>query len=484
MKILFATSEAHPLIKTGGLADVSGSLPAALGRLKQEVRLVLPAYPAAVANAGALTRVASLALAGVTASVDVLAGTVPGTSLPLYLIDSPALFDREGGPYSQPDGTDWEDNALRFGVFCRAVTELAMNRAGLDWRPDLVHCNDWQTALVPAFLTREVERPASLFTIHNLAYQGLFSRTDFDALKLPPAWWALDQMEFYGKFSFIKGGLIHADWLNTVSPGYAEEICTPEYGCGLDGLLAGRSDSLSGILNGVDYDVWSPEKDSFIPRPYSAATIELKQENKSALQDAFGLPVDADAVVLGHVGRLVEQKGVDLILKTIPELVHKPVQLVLLGTGQRELENVAEKAGLAYPKKVGTRIGYDESLSHLLEAGSDVFLMPSRFEPCGLNQLYSLRYGTPPVVRHTGGLADSVVDARGGQGTGFVFDAISAKALSNAIERALALHRKPIDWSALVQNGMRQDFSWNHSATQYLELYQNAIDRARRRVIA
>ncbi len=224
----------------------------------------------------------------------------------------------------------------------------------------------------------------------------------------------------------------------------------------------------------------NPEKDAFIPRPYSAATIELKQENKAALQSAFGLPVNPEAVVLGHVGRLVEQKGVDLILSTIPELVHKPVQMVLLGTGQRELEAVAEKASRAYPKKVGARIGYDEALSHLLEAGSDVFLMPSRFEPCGLNQLYSLRYGTPPVVRRTGGLADSVVDARAGAGTGFVFDAITPKALLSAIERALALHRKPAAWSALVQNGMRQDFSWDHSAAQYLSLYGQAIEHAKR----
>jgi len=362
-------------------------------------------------------------------------------------------------------------------VFCRAVTELALGRAGLDWRPDLVHCNDWQSALVPALLADATDRPASLFTIHNLAYQGLFSRADFDALQLPRAWWAMDRMEFYGNFSFIKGGLIYADWLNTVSPSYAREICTPEYGCGLDTLLASRSGTLSGILNGVDYDVWSPERDAFLPKHYSAKTIKGKQISKAALQKAFKLPVNPDAVVLGHVGRLVEQKGVDLILRAIPQLLHKPIQLVLLGTGQPELETVADTASRAYPNQIGARIGYDEALSHLLEAGSDIFLMPSRFEPCGLNQLYSLRYGTPPIVRRTGGLGDSVVDAADDGGTGFVFTDVTAPALLETIERALALHQDPAAWAKLVRNGMRQDFSWRRSAKEYLALYRQAVAR-------
>lgn len=480
MNILFASSEAHPLIKTGGLADVSGSLPHEIKKLKQEIRLVLPAYPAAVRAAGDLAPVATLKVPGFPEPVRVLEGRLPGAALVLYLIDAPALYDRPGGPYSQPDGKDWPDNAMRFGVFCRAIAALALNRAGLDWHPDLVHCNDWQSALVPPLLAAEKDRPATLFTIHNLAYQGLFGRADFDALHLPPAWWAMDQMEFYGHFSFIKGGLIYADWLNTVSPSYAHEICTPEYGCGLDTLLASRSDSLSGILNGVDYGVWSPQRDAFIPRHYSAKTVKAKQTNKAALQKAFKLPVDPEVVVLGHVGRLVEQKGVDLILSAIPELLNKPIQLVLLGTGQPELEKVANMASRAYPSQIGARIGYDEPLSHLLEAGSDIFLMPSRFEPCGLNQLYSLRYGTPPIVRRTGGLGDSVVDAADDGGTGFVFEDVTAKALLETIERALALHQDPAAWAKLVQNGMRQDFSWRRSATEYLALYRQAVERRKK----
>jgi len=477
MNILFASSEAHPLIKTGGLADVSGSLPHEIKKLKQEIRLVLPAYPAAVRAAGDLAPAATLRTPGFSQPVRILEGRLPGADLRLYLVDAPALYDRPGGPYSQPDGKDWPDNAMRFGVFCRAVTELALGRAGLDWRPDLVHCNDWQSALVPALLADATDRPASLFTIHNLAYQGLFSRADFDALQLPRAWWAMDRMEFYGNFSFIKGGLIYADWLNTVSPSYAREICTPEYGCGLDTLLASRSGTLSGILNGVDYDVWSPERDAFLPKHYSAKTIKGKQISKAALQKAFKLPVNPDAVVLGHVGRLVEQKGVDLILRAIPQLLHKPIQLVLLGTGQPELETVADTASRAYPNQIGARIGYDEALSHLLEAGSDIFLMPSRFEPCGLNQLYSLRYGTPPIVRRTGGLGDSVVDAADDGGTGFVFTDVTAPALLETIERALALHQDPAAWAKLVRNGMRQDFSWRRSAKEYLALYRQAVAR-------
>ena len=480
MDILFASSEAHPLIKTGGLADVSGSLPRALKNSKQEVRLILPAYPQAVANAGALKCVAELMLPPASAPVRILQGRLPSTRVRVYLVDAPKYFDRPGGPYSAPDGEDWPDNAARFALFARAVCAIAMDRAGLDWRPDLAHCNDWQTGLVPPLLAEEAQRPATLFTIHNLAYQGLFDAEQIAPLELPENWWSMHQLEFHGRFSFMKGGLVFADWLSTVSPTYAEEIRTEEFGCGLEGLLEHRKDHLSGILNGVDYRDWSPGRDRLIPHTYTARTLRLKQENKLALQRAFKLPERPEVALLGHVGRLVEQKGLDLILELIPELLQRPMQLVVLGTGQPELEQALRAANRRHPSKIGVRIAYDEALAHLLEAGSDAFLMPSRFEPCGLNQLYSLRYGTPPIVRRTGGLADSVIDASGPNlyeqtATGFVFDDAEPSHLLRAIDRALNLYAQRRVWNDLVQTGMHEDFSWDRSAQAYLALYRQVL---------
>lgn len=480
MDILFASSEAHPLIKTGGLADVSGSLPRAIRNSKQEIRLILPAYPAAVKGAGHLKEVAALELPGSDAPVRVLQGWLPHTRVRLYLVDCPEYFDRPGGPYSGPDGHDWSDNADRFALFAHAVHTIAMNRAGLDWQPQLVHCNDWQTGLVPALLSLETQRPATLFTIHNLAYQGLFDWHTFQRLGLPTDWWSMEKLEFHGKLSFIKGGLVFSDWINTVSPRYAEEIRTPQFGCGLEGLLEHRKDRLSGILNGVDYRTWSPGRDPLIARRYTARTLRLKLDNKRALQAAFGLPDDPFVPVFGHVGRLVDQKGIDLILDLHPQLLKRHLQIVLLGTGDPDLENALRRAGKKHPQRIGVRIEYDEKLSHLLEAGADAFLMPSRFEPCGLNQLYSLRYGTPPIVHNTGGLADSVVDAseanmEKGIATGFVFNKPDPASLLGAIDRALALYAEPDRWKQLMQTGMRQDFSWTRSAAAYLALYTRLV---------
>lgn len=477
MNILFATSEAHPLIKTGGLADVSGSLPRAIKNAKQEIRLILPAYPAAIENAGAVKPVASLDLPGTGTRVTLLQGRLPGTRVRLYLVDAPALFNRPGGPYSQKDGTDWPDNAQRFNVFCRAVTEIALNRAGLAWQPDIVHCNDWQTGLIPALLALETNHPATIFTIHNLAYQGLFSQAQFEAMDLPPDWWSMHKLEFHNHFSFIKGGLVYADRLTTVSPSYAAEICTPEYGCGLEGLLAYRRKQLSGILNGVDYTVWNPGTDTQIKQTYTCRTLGRKLENKRALQKAFKLPAVPAKTLLGHVGRLVAQKGIDLLIQTIPALMQRSVQLVILGTGQKEFETALEQLAPQFPDQLQVHIGYDERLSHLLEAGSDMFLMPSRFEPCGLNQLYSLRYGTPPVVRHTGGLADSVTHTSESTlqektATGFVFTEATADALLKSIDRALYYYAQPRLWNQIVKTGMQQDFSWQRSAEAYLALYR------------
>lgn len=480
MDILFASSEAHPLVKTGGLADVSGSLPRAIRNLKQEIRLILPAYPVARTNAGVVKLVSEISLPGSRRPVRILQGRVPRTRVQLYLIDAPEYFDRDGGPYSTPAGEDWPDNAARFALFARAVCAVAMNQAGLDWKPDLVHCNDWQTGLVPALLTLEEERPATVFTIHNLAYQGLFSWNQFIALQLPRHWWSADYLEFHDNFSFIKGGLVFADWVTTVSPTYAKEIRTAEFGCGLDGLLEHRKDRLTGILNGVDYQVWSPGRDSLLPQTYTARTLESKRKNKTALQQAFELPIKPQIALFGHVGRLVEQKGVDLILDLLPALIKRPLQLVFLGTGETDLEQALLKARQQHPDRIGVKIDYDEKLAHLLEAGADIFLMPSRFEPCGLNQLYSLRYATPPVVRNTGGLADSVVDADGPNlyrqtATGFVFEHPSPLQLLHAIDRALNLFKRKDVWKDLQQTAMREDFSWSRSASAYVDLYERVL---------
>jgi starch synthase len=480
MDILFASSEAHPLVKTGGLADVSGSLPRAIKNLKREIRLILPAYPVARTRAGVLKLVSEVSLPGSQRPVRILHGRVPHTRVQLYLIDAPEYFDRDGGPYSTPLGNDWPDNAARFALFARAVCAVAMNQAGLDWKPDLVHCNDWQTGLVPALLSLQVKRPATVFTIHNLAYQGLFSWEQFKTLQLPRHWWSPDSLEFHDKISFIKGGLVFSDWITTVSPTYAKEIRTAEFGCGLDGLLEHRKDRLTGILNGVDYQVWSPGRDPLLPQTYTLRTLESKQRNKTALQHSFGLPIKTGIALFGHVGRLVEQKGVDLILDLLPALLKRPLQLVFLGTGEARLEQALREAQQQHHDRIGVKIDYDEKLAHLIEAGSDVFLMPSRFEPCGLNQLYSLRYATPPIVRKTGGLADSVVDANGPNlyrqtATGFVFAHAKPRQLLHAIDRALNLFKRKDVWKDLQQTAMRQDFSWSRSASAYVALYEQVL---------
>jgi starch synthase len=477
MNSLYCTSEAYPLIKTGGLGDVSGSLPAALRERGNDVRLVLPAYPDAVQRAGALTTVARLQVTGTPEPVEILKGRFPDSELVLYLIDSPAHFRRPGNPYVQPDGNDWPDNAARFATFTRAIVALALGEADQGWRPDLVHCNDWQTGLVPALLSQHDSRPATLFTIHNLSYQGLFPRETFTALELPADLWSIDGVEFHGKFSFLKGGIACSDWVTTVSPTYAQEIRTTEFGYGLEGLLQYRSANLTGILNGMDTDVWNPATDPLIAHHYDVHRLQRKALNKVALQEELGLPANAGAVLLGHVGRLVEQKGVDLILEALDSLLAQPVQAVILGDGDERLEAALRAATERYPQQVAAHIGYDERLAHRIEAGADCFIMPSRFEPCGLNQMYSLRYGTVPIVHSVGGLADTVVDltpqsAHDYTATGFTFAADTPAALLEACERAIAYHQNArVDWWKLVITGMKQDFSWERSAEQYTALY-------------
>lgn len=483
-KILFATSEAHPLVKTGGLGDVSGSLPAALKNLRQDVRIIMPAYRDALRralDAGELC-LASLRLEGVPATVRLFEGKLPGTKVRLYLVDAPDLFDRPGNPYVDPDGHDWPDNAERFAVFAQAVTAVALNQAGLDWTPGVVHCNDWQTGLVPALLSRYPRRPATVFTIHNLAYHGFFPPEARISTGIPAELWHMHGLEFHGGLSYIKGGLVYADMINTVSPTYAQEIRTPAFGYGLEGLLNHRADRLIGILNGADYKEWNPAEDPHLPSHYDIHQLVTgKQACKAALQAHFNLPQDPGTPLLGLVGRLVEQKGIDLVLGALPNLLAQGVQLVLIGSGDKGYEQTLRDIARQQPTQVGVFIGYSEPLAHLLEAGADIFLMPSRFEPCGLNQLYSLRYGTLPVVRRTGGLADTVVDASEAaiadhSATGFVFDHPTVDSLTWATGRAIALYRQqPKVWHQLMVTAMRQDYSWRQSARHYLELYDTAL---------
>ncbi|HHH36746.1 MAG TPA: glycogen synthase GlgA [Gammaproteobacteria bacterium] len=477
--ILFATSEAHPLIKTGGLADVSGSLPVALRAMRRDVRIVLPGYRSALAQAGRLEEKARFTVHGFDNTVTIREGRLPGSRVVVWLVDSPPHFDRPGGPYVDERGRDWPDNAQRFTVFARAVEKIALNEAGLDWQPDVVHCNDWQTGLVPALLAPRRPRPATVFTIHNLAYQGLFSWDEFQTLHLPQTLWSMHAMEFYGRFSFIKGGIVFADMINTVSPRYAQEITTPEFGCGLEDLLRSRADRLVGILNGADYSQWNPARDPYLKRTYNAYTVERKADNKVDLQARFQLPLESATPLLGLIGRLVEQKGFDLLLAALPQLLQRKVQIVVLGSGDKSLEARLKQATRDHARQLAAYIGYDEPLAHQIEGGADMFLMPSRYEPCGLNQIYSLRYGTLPIVHRTGGLANTVVDANekniaNRTATGIVFDEPTPEALLAAVDRALALYRQPRLWKKVIFNGMQQDFSWRRSARQYLSLYQKA----------
>ncbi|MCF7980047.1 MAG: glycogen synthase GlgA [Chromatiaceae bacterium] len=489
--VLFASSEAHPLIKTGGLADVAASLPMALRELGHDARLIIPAYPQAKRLVRELRVLSDVGLKGTQGPVSLLGGLLPDRDLPVYLVEAPAYFCREGNPYTDVSGRDWGDNPERFLLFARVLARVALGLPTIDWRPDVLHCNDWQTGLAPVFLSRYEERPATVFTVHNLAYQGVFDRATFDRLGLPPALWSIGGVEFHQRMSFLKGGIAFSDRTNTVSPTYAEEVRTAEYGCGLDGLLRQLGSRFRGILNGIDYRTWDPLHDASLAQNYDLDSLELKAANKHELQRHFDLPHDEHSLVLGHIGRLVEQKGVDMILDLVPRLLERGnIQLVVQGEGDRILEQRLLDHAAQHPSHLSVRIGYDEARAHLIEAGSDLFLMPSRFEPCGLNQMYSLRYGTVPIVRRTGGLADTVVDTTpdslaSNEATGFLFDDADADALWGAIERALRLHREePATWRRLVQNGMTRDLSWQASANYYQAFYEEALESRAQQAVA
>lgn len=483
MKILFVASEAYPLVKTGGLGDVLYSLPHALHARGADIRLVLPGYRALLRQLDQVRILGWLDVRGAEGIVSarILETRHPDYAFPLWVVDCPSLFDREGNPYVNASGQDWPDNAERFAVFARMAALLAQDFLDLGWQPEVVHANDWQTGLVAAFLAEQPLRPKTVFTIHNLAYGGYFSHSDFLRLQLPSHWWSSEGAEFHGGFSMLKAGIVYADAVTTVSPTYAAEICTPAFGYGLDGLLLSMQYKLHGILNGIDTTIWNPSTDAHLSARYSMGRIQPgKRRNKQALLERF-LPHADDAAMqaplLGMVTRLVEQKGIDWVLAAIPVLLAETdVRIVLLGSGQAVYEQKLLRLAKQHPDRLFVEIGYDEPLAHLIEAGADLFLMPSRFEPCGLNQMYSLRYGTPPVVFRTGGLADTVVDANAAtlddaSATGFVFDTPDVSAFLAAIGRALDLYRQPKQWRRLQQTGMRQSFDWSESAGHYLALY-------------
>ena len=471
MKILFVTPEIAPWVKTGGLGDVSGALPGALRAVGLDVRVLVPRYPALAAAFPGAREIARLSgmggLGGYFPEATLLEASPPDGP-PLWLLDCPSWFDRPGNPYLGPDGRDWSDNDLRFGLLSRVAAWLGSEANTLPWQADVVHCNDWQTALAPVYLHYlPGGRAKSVLTVHNLSFQGFFDRESLRGLGLPDAAWNWQGVEHYGRLCFLKAGLQFSDWITTVSPTYAREIQTDEEGMGLAGLLRYRGGRLSGVINGIDTVVWNPAGDSHLAKPYDARHLTAKKRNKGALQEELGLARRDDIPLLACVTRLTEQKGVDLILAAAQTIADLPAQFAVLGSGAASLEAAFRQLAERHAGHFAARIGFDEGLAHRIEAGADVFLMPSRFEPCGLNQMYSLRYGTPPVVRATGGLADTVADGV----NGFVFAEPTADALMDAIRRAVDAWRDKPRWQAMQQDGMGRDFSWDGPARQYADIY-------------
>ncbi|MEJ0097181.1 MAG: glycogen synthase GlgA [Bauldia sp.] len=473
MRVLAVASEVFPLIKTGGLADVVGALPRATHAHGVEMRVMVPGYPvvmAALANGEIVHRFAGLQGGDAT----LIAGTARG--LDLLVLDAPHLFDRPGSPYLGPDGADWPDNWRRFAALAFAAAEVGRGRVAA-FAPDIVHCHDWQAALAAVYLRFGGEpRAKSIVTIHNLAFQGNFGPTVFAGLGLPPAAFAIDGVEYYGGVGYLKGGLQLADAITTVSPTYAREICTPEGGMGLDGLLRARRDALSGILNGADTDVWDPETDANLTAAYSAQRLKLRALNKRAVEDRFALKA-GDGPLFCVVSRLTWQKGIDILAACVDLLVGLGARFAILGSGDAALEGLIRAAAARHRGQVAMISGYDEPLSHLLQGGADAIVVPSRFEPCGLTQFYGLRYGCVPIVARVGGLADSIIDANdaalsAGVATGLQFLPVEVAALEAALVRALELYRDPRAWQVLQKRGMKSDVSWGKSSRQYADLYR------------
>lgn len=482
MRVLFASSEVAPFAKTGGLADVAGALPKALKGLGHDIRVVLPKYRLVDAAQHGLRRILPKLPVPIAGTVETGAVWEESTgSVPTYFIEQDDYYDREG--LYQNGGKDYPDNAERFAFFSRAVLELAK---ALDFSPTVYHCNDWQTALVPTYLRSTLRDDPDfagsgvLFTVHNLGYHGLFKPAALAIANLGSDLFTPFGVEFYGKVNFLKAGLVFSDLVNTVSRKYSQEIQTEEFGHGLDGVLRARAADLHGILNGIDYEEWHPGRDGFIAARFSADDLGGKAACKADLQRIFGLPERPDVPLLAIISRLAEQKGIDLIAASLDAILDLDTQFVLLGTGEPALHQAFEAAKARHPSRVGLKLGFDVALSHKIEAGADIFLMPSRYEPCGLNQMYSLAYGTIPVVRATGGLDDTIqpFDPEAGTGNGFKFAEATADALLLAVNEAVALYHRGERWRRLIQNAMACDFSWKRSATEYDGLYRAIAARS------
>ena len=481
MRVLHAAAEVFPLVKTGGLADVLGALPKALIDAGADVRLVVPGWPAVIRGLDRLSLVCDLGALFGAGKVALRLGHLPGCQVPVYVVDAPYLFDRNGNPYLGPDGREWGDNLQRFGLLGWVAAHLGAGELDNQWRPDILHAHDWHAAMAFAYVrTHPGATAKTVFTVHNLAYQGLFEEADFHLLGLPSRLMVPTGLEFHGQLSFMKAGLAYADRVTTVSPSYAREIATTEFGCGLEGLIRARGADVSGILNGVDSAIWDPAADKAITAPYSAQALGGKVHCKAALQKVLGLRMNERVPLFGLVSRLTEQKGLDLVLAIIPVMLENGAQLAVQGSGDPALEAAFSAAAAQYPGQVAVRLGYDETFAHQMMAGSDAMLVPSRFEPCGLTQLYALRYGTVPVVRHVGGLIDTVVDSNADtllrdDATGFVFGPATDEALAEAIVRATQTYGQPKQWKKIMLRGMAQQFSWDRSAAQYLALYNDLL---------
>jgi len=481
LRVLFVVSEAVPFAKTGGLADVAGALPNALKALGADVKVLMPYYGMVKQGKIPMTTVAENLeghVGGAPLSFDVK--TPESGDYPFYFVERDEFFERSQ-LYGTPKG-DYFDNLERFSFFCSTVLPVCQN---LDFQPDVIHCHDWQSCLVPVYLRHRwqdaeiINQAKTVLTIHNLAYQGLFYKEKFPLLGLDWSLFSIDGLEYYEQINLLKGGIVFTDAITTVSVGYSKEIQTPEFGYGLDGLLRARASALHGILNGVDYQDWSPEKDRLIPATFSKTKLAGKAKNKAALMEAFNLdPKLSQAPILAMISRLADQKGFDLVAAVLPELLKQDLMVVILGTGEEKYHRWLAQEASKYPGKLGVKIAFDNALAHLMEAGADMFLMPSRFEPCGLNQMYSLKYGTIPIVRATGGLADTVVqaDPAVGTGTGFLFTDYNPEAFAAVINAALKAFKNQKQWRKIVENAMSQDFSWERSASAYLNLYKLLVE--------
>ncbi|MFT3734516.1 MAG: glycogen synthase GlgA [Rhodocyclaceae bacterium] len=481
MKILHVAAEVFPLVKTGGLADVVGALPQALIGQGADVRLLLPGLPAILDAVLSPKVVCEIGAVFGAARVRLVLATMPYSKVPVYVVDAPYLYRRGGSPYQDSDGNEWPDNTQRFALLGWVAAHIAAGELDPAWQPDVMHAHDWHAAMACAYIAQHPPTQAkTVYTVHNLAYQGLFARDDFHLLGLPARFTAPSALEFHGQMSFMKAGLKFADRITTVSGSYAREIATPEFGCGLDGVIRSRGADVSGILNGVDYGVWNPEKDAGVAARYGATSLGGKRECRIALQKEFGLEARPDALVFGVVSRLTAQKGLDLVLGALPHLLQLGGQLVVQGSGDHALQEAFLAAAKSHPGQVAVRTAYDEALAHRVIAGCDALLVPSRFEPCGLTQLYALRYGSLPVVRRVGGLADTVVDGseaalKADTATGFTFQDATAQSLSSALDHVFALYAKPAQWQQMQRRAMAQEFSWDVAARDYLKMYGDML---------